>query len=139
MARMARSFHNAGWRVGSTLAVLAVVGALLAGCGGGPPADIGFSSEPAAQQLEVTATDKVTWAPNRLEAAAGDVTFVVRNPTSLQHNFVVEGNGVKAVSRNFKPNATVTLTLKDLKPGTYRYVCTVAGHEATMFGTLVVR
>ena len=139
MARMARSILSAGRRMGPALAGLAVLVALLAGCGGGPVADIGFSSEPAAQQLEVAATDKVTWAPNRLEASAGDVTFVVRNPTSLQHNFVVEGNGVKAVSRNFKPNATVTLTLKDLKPGTYRYICTIAGHEATMFGTLVVR
>jgi plastocyanin len=138
MARMARSMLSTRRRVGPVLAGLAVLVALLAGCGGGPAADIGFSSEPAAQQLEVAATDKVTWAPNLLEASAGDVTFVVHNPTSLQHNFEVEGNGVKAVSRNFKPNATVTLTVKDLKPGTYRYVCTVAGHEATMFGTLVV-
>ena len=139
MGRMARSIFSDGRRVGPALAGLAVLVALLAGCGGGPAADIGFSSEPATQQLEVAATDKVTWAPNRLEASAGDLTFVVRNPTSLQHNFVVEGNGVKAVSRTFKPNATVTLTLKDLKPGTYRYICTIAGHEATMFGTLVVR
>ena len=139
MERMMRSLRDAGWRVGLVLAGLPLLVALLAGCGGGPATDIGFSSEPAAQQVEVAATDKVTWAPNRLEATAGDVTFVVRNPTSLQHNFVVEGNGVKAVSRTFKPNATVTLTLKDLKPGTYRYVCTVAGHEATMFGTLMVR
>ena len=138
MMRMARSIRHAGRRVGPALAGLAVLVALLAACGGGPPADIGFSNEPAAQQLEIAATDKVTWAPNRLEASAGDVTFVVRNPTSLSHNFTVEGNGVKAVSRTFKPNATVTLTLKDLKPGTYRYVCTVAGHEATMYGTLVV-
>ncbi len=139
MERMMRSMRNAGWRVGLVLAGLPLLVILLAGCGGGPAADIGFSGEPTTQQLEVAATDKVTWAPNRLEASAGDLTFVVRNPTSLQHNFVVEGNGVKAVSRNFKPNATVTLTLKDLKAGTYRYVCTVAGHEATMFGTLVVR
>ncbi len=139
MGRLRRSILTAGRRVGPSLAGLAVLVALLAGCGGGPAADIGFSSEPAAQHLEVAATDKVTWAPNRLEATAGDVTFVVHNPTSLSHNFMVQGNGVKAVSRNFKPNATVTLTLKDLKPGTYRYVCTVAGHEATMFGTLVVR
>ena len=139
MGRMMQLVFAAGRRVGLALAGLAVLGVLLSGCGGGPAADIGFSSEPAAQHLEVAATDKVTWAPNRLEAAAGDVTFVVRNPTSLQHNFVVEGNGVKAVSRTFKPNATVSLTLKDLKPGTYRYVCTVAGHEATMFGTLMVR
>ncbi len=139
MKRMMRSILSAGRRVGPALAGLAALVVLLAGCGGGPAADIGFSSEPAAQQLEVAATDKVTWAPNRLEADAGDVTFVVRNPTSLPHNFVVEGHGVKAVSRTFKPNATVTLTLKDLKPGTYRYVCTVAGHQATMFGTLVVR
>ena len=139
MARMARSILSVGRRVGLALAGSAMLVALLAGCGGGPAVDIGFSNEPAAQQLEVAATDKVTWAPNRLEAAAGDVTFVVSNPTSLQHNFVVEGNGVKAVSRTFKPNATVTLTLKDLKPGTYRYVCTVAGHAPTMHGTLVVR
>ncbi len=137
MARMARSIFRVGRRVGLALAGPAMLVALLGGCGGGPAVDIGFSNEPAAQQLEVAATDKVTWAPNRLEAAAGDVTFVVSNPTSLQHNFVVEGNGVKAVSRTFKPNATVTLTLKDLKPGTYRYVC-IPHEGARMVGTVVV-
>ena len=113
---------------------------LLTGCAGPPDNAVGgFSGEPAAQQVELAATDKVTWAPDRLEATAGDVTFVVRNPTALEHNFVVQGNGVKATSHTFRPNATVTLTLKDLKPGTYRYICTVAGHSATMQGTLVVR
>ena len=100
---------------------------------------LGFSSEPAAQQVQVVATDKVTWEPKILQVEAGDVTFVVRNPTALAHNFVVEGNGLKARSHTFKPNATVALTLKDLKPGTYKYICTVAGHAATMYGTLVVR
>ena len=60
MGRMMQLVFAAGRRVGPALVGLAVLGALLGGCGGGPAADLGFSSEPAAHHLEVAAADTVT-------------------------------------------------------------------------------
>ena len=99
----------------------------------------GFSGEVAAQQVALAAGGGLTWQPAQLTADAGDLTFVVRNPTALDHNLHVIGNGVNAMSATLRPGTTTYLTLKDLKPGTYKYVCTLPGHEATMTGTLTVR
>lgn len=128
--------------VGRAFAGLALLGALalLAACGprAGAPASGGFSHEVTAQQLAISATGAVTWNPNHLTAQAGDVTFVVKNPTTLVHNFALQGNGVDARSGDLRPGTTTNLTLRGLQPGTYRYVCTIPGHAATMFGTLTV-
>ncbi|HET8626808.1 MAG TPA: plastocyanin/azurin family copper-binding protein [Thermomicrobiales bacterium] len=128
---------------GRALAWLALVGALalLAACGaqGGAPEGAGFSHEVTAQQFTVTATGSLTWDPNHLTSQAGEVTFVVKNPTTLVHNFVLQGNGVNATSGDLRPGTTTNLTLKGLKPGAYRYVCTIPGHASTMNGTLTVK
>lgn len=128
---------------GRALARLALLGmlALLAACGpqGGAPMSGGFSHEVSAQQLAVAATGSLTWSPNHLTAQAGDITFVVKNPTTLVHNFVLQGNGVNASSGDLRPGTTTNLTLKGLQPGAYRYVCTIPGHASTMFGTLTVK
>jgi uncharacterized cupredoxin-like copper-binding protein len=102
----------------------------------------GFSSEQAAQSVvvRVEPSGRLAWERTSYEAVAGDVTFVVENPTSLAHNFGIEGNGVKAQSKNFGGKSTNRYTLKGLQPGTYTIVCTVPGHrEAGMVATLVVR
>jgi len=116
---------------------------VLAACGSDAGTDrTEFSSEVVAQQVEVSAdpTGALKWTKPAYEAMAGDVTFVVRNPGAVQHNFVVEGNGVNAKSPVFKGNSTNNYTLKGLEPGEYQIVCTVAGHrEAGMVAKLTVR
>lgn len=101
-----------------------------------------FTSEPAAQQVQVAAdaTGLLKWDKPSYEAKAGDVTFVVANPSMLTHNFVVEGPGVRAQSATFAAKTTNSFTLKGLQPGEYLLVCTFAGHrEAGMVARLTVR
>ena len=130
------------------------LGLVLVACGSGADASGGttprssggakaaFSSEVVGQQVAVSTdpSGALKWTQAAYEAAAGDVTFVVTNPGPVQHNFVVEGDGLRAESPAFKANSTNNYTLKGLAPGEYRIVCTLPGHrEAGMVATLTVR
>lgn len=73
-----------------------------------------------------------------LKAKAGKVTIVMTNPSPLQHDVAIKGNGVKvkgkAVGKGGVSKVTATL-----KKGTYEFYCTLPGHEAAgMKGKLVV-
>lgn len=133
-------------RWGRCAPMLLLAAALLAGGGacmapGGTTA-YGFSDEIAATQVAVNADPRgaLRWDKQEYQTTAGDVTFVVRNTSQAAHNFGVQGNGVNAVSKNFKGGEAVRLTIKDLKPGEYLIVCTVPGHrESGMTAKLTVR
>jgi len=67
----------------------------------------------------------------------GDVTFIVHNDGTVEHNFAVPSLGARTA--NLKPGETETLTVKDLSTGDLQVVCEVVGHEAAgMKATLVV-
>jgi uncharacterized cupredoxin-like copper-binding protein len=127
--------------------LLALILALaLAACGSQTSADsgtrTGFSKDPAAQTVEVRVdmSGKLAWERTEYAATAGDVTFVVSSPPGLAHNFVIEGNGIKAQSKSFSGGTTNRFTLKELAPGTYKLACTLPGHrEGGMVASLVVR
>ena len=125
------------------LLVMALLSAAIVACGQPAAAGgTGFSDEPAAQTVTVHAHPRgdLAWAQAEYTAQAGDVTFVVVNSSTVKHNFVVEGPGVKAQSATFGGGTTNRYTLKGLQPGTYRLSCTVPGHrEAGMTATLTVR
>ena len=128
------------------LAVL-TLGITLTACGGAAAApqgagDRGFTGDVVAQQVEITAdpAGALRWDKAEYTAAAGDVTFVVRNPGPVAHQFGVEGNGVAAQSANFSGNTAKNYTLRGLQPGEYRIVCNFPGHkEAGMVARLIVR
>lgn len=108
----------------------------------GGPATSGFLSEVLPNQIAVNAEPRGTlrWEKQAYEGLAGDVTFVVGNPSTAAHNFVIEGNGIKAASKTIGAKKSVNLTLKGLPPGEYLIVCTLPGHrEAGMVATLVLR
>jgi uncharacterized cupredoxin-like copper-binding protein len=119
---------------------------MLAACGsrGGAQAagdTGGFSGEPAAQRVEVAAVPDGTlrWDRQEYRAQAGDVTFVVRNPSPVAHRFGVEGNGVNAHSPDLPSKKTGSYTLRGLKAGEYTIVCNYPGHrEAGMVAKLIV-
>ena len=128
------------------------LGLVLVACGSGADASGGttprsgakaaFSSEVVSQQVAVSTdpSGALKWTQAAYQATAGDVTFVVKNPGPVQHNFVVEGDGLRVESPAFKPNSTNNYTIKGLVPGEYRIVCTLPGHrEAGMVATLTVR
>lgn len=119
-----------------------VAGVPAPGAGNGGGVTKTFSTEVVAQQLTVAADPggALKWDKSSYEARAGDITFVVDNPSALPHNFAVEGGGVKAQSKDFGPRTTNTFTLKGLQPGEYLLICTYPGHrEAGMVSKLIVR
>ena len=131
-------------RIRTTLSIVALSLALAA-CGsttaGANGSKGGFTSEPVAQRVEVAAARDGTlkWDRTVYEGQAGDVTFVVRNPSPIQHRFGVEGNGLNAHSGDLAAGKTGNYTLRGLQPGEYQIVCDYPGHrEAGMVAKLVV-
>ena len=131
----------AGLLVLPALPALAACGAGAGAAGEDHQGMTGVSTEPAAQTVTVSAAADGTlaWDKEVYEARAGDVTFVVRNPSPIPHRFAIEGNGVKAESAECKAGTTNRYTLKGLNPGEYQIVCTYQGHrEARMVAKLIV-
>jgi plastocyanin len=137
-----------------------VAGALLlAGCGGSK----GTSSSTAAAPATTTAatTQSTAAAPTTpaaglsiaanpegqlkydktsLTAKAGSVAIDFTNTAPLPHNVTVESSSGSTVGATptFQ-GGSKALTL-NLKPGTYKFYCSVPGHrQAGMEGTLVVK
>ena len=74
-----------------------------------------------------------------LSAAPGKVTIVMKNPSALQHNVAIEGNGVDAAGQIVGQGGTSKATAT-LKAGTYTFYCAVDGHRAAgMQGTLTIK
>jgi FtsP/CotA-like multicopper oxidase with cupredoxin domain len=72
-----------------------------------------------------------------LEAAPGDVSLLVTNNGSQQHNLVVRETGAQTPMLNGGENAT--LGLGSLDVGTYELYCSVAGHaESGMVAPLAI-
>jgi plastocyanin len=72
---------------------------------------------------------------------AGRVTIAFTNTSPLSHNLTVEDPATKQVLGATETFQGTTKLLKlDLKPGTYKYFCSVPGHRmAGMEGTLTVK
>jgi plastocyanin len=75
-----------------------------------------------------------------LSAKAGKVTIDFANSSPLSHNVTVESSSGSVVgSTPTFQGGTKTVSL-NLKPGTYKFFCSVPGHrQAGMQGTLVVK
>ncbi|MEM9468403.1 MAG: multicopper oxidase domain-containing protein [Actinomycetota bacterium] len=72
-----------------------------------------------------------------LVAPAGDITLLVHNNGSMDHNLAVRELGL--ITPNFGSGGTVSLPLGELAPGEYTLFCEIAGHEAAgMVATLTV-
>jgi plastocyanin len=125
------------------LGVIAGFGVALVACGGDTdPGAGGFSTAVAAQQVTVVAdpSGALRWDKTSYEATAGDITFVVQNPSPVVHQFSIEGNGVSHKSPNIKSKATANYTVTNLPPGEYQIVCNYPGHKAAgMVAKLTVR
>jgi plastocyanin len=151
-------------RTRGTLAVsllaLALGAFALAGCGGGSSTTNSTASAPlstpattastatqstatapaGALSLEANSEGQLKFSTTSLTAKAGKVSIDFTNKSPLAHNMTIESSAHKILGATptFQ-GGTKTLTL-DLKPGTYKFFCSVPGHRmAGMEGTLTVK
>jgi plastocyanin len=76
---------------------------------------------------------------SKLHAKAGTITIAMSNPSVMPHNVAVKGKGIKTVKGKVVFKGGISKVTVTLKPGTYRFFCSVPGHEAAgMYGMLVV-
>ncbi|HEX5224276.1 MAG TPA: plastocyanin/azurin family copper-binding protein [Solirubrobacteraceae bacterium] len=91
--------------------------------------------------LEANSGGQLAYNTKSLSASAGNVTIDFTNNSPVEHDVTVESSGGQKVGAT--PTFTggsKTLTLSNLKPGTYKFFCSVPGHrQAGMEGTLVVK
>lgn len=140
--------HKPGIRA---LAAALTAAAALAGCGGGggkssstpaPTKTAAATSTPAASgsTLSLAADPSaLKFDKSALSASAGKVTIDMKNPSALQHNIAIDGNGVDAQGKIVGQGGTSTVSAT-LKPGTYTFYCAVDGHrQAGMEGKLTVK
>jgi plastocyanin len=80
----------------------------------------------------------LSYNTKQLSAKAGTVTITMTNMSPLEHNVTVEQGGKELGATPTFKGGKRSLTLK-LKPGTYKFYCSVPGHRAAgMEGTLKV-
>jgi len=115
----------------AALAALVLVGALFALSG------LASAGGEASRTLTVTARE-FAFQPETLEVSEGEVVRLrFRNAGDLAHSFQIEELGVRTPT--LQSGGERVLRLRPEEPGTYRFRCTVPGHEqAGMTGTLMV-
>jgi plastocyanin len=100
------------------------------------------SGASAAQTLSLEANHEgqLKYEQSTLTANAGKVSIDMTNMSPLMHNVTVESSShaILGATPTFNGGSkTVTL---ELKPGTYKFFCSVPGHRAAgMEGTLTVK
>ena len=95
---------------------------------GGGETTVQNPADPSALQFQKSA----------LRAPAGTITLVMENPSAIEHNIAVRGQGVDEQGEVVGQGEESTVTV-ELEPGEYEFYCSVPGHEeAGMKGTLSV-
>jgi uncharacterized cupredoxin-like copper-binding protein len=115
---------------------------LAAGCGGssGGGGSSAASAPAGAQVVEIDiAASGFAFTTSTAQAKAGPVELRSKNPQAVSHDISLKGNGVSVQGNLVSAGGISTVTVTNLKPGTYTYYCSVPGHEqAGMKGTLTV-
>lgn len=123
--------------VGLALTLTATVGA--AGITG---LAVAATAKPPAVRTVTASGTALKFSAAKLAAPAGPVRLVLRNRSSLSHNIALRGKRLPKAKLGtvVGPGGTSRVAFPNLRPGTYRYFCSVGGHEsAGMFGALTVR
>jgi plastocyanin len=115
-----------------------------AGGGGGAATSGGGGGGGGASSTVKLAADpsQIAFDTNSLTAKAGNLTIDFDNPNdALGHDVCVEAEGEKELGcSDVVTGQSTTLDLKNLKPGSYTFYCSVDGHkDAGMKGTLTVQ
>lgn len=122
-----------GWTTGPIRGLVIGVAALfLAGSLTSVAIAVGTDSATALPSDTVVEAERLVWNPDEISAQAGTGIWI-NNLDPVHHSFTVPDLDIDIEIPALKA-ARVDL---DVDSGTYRVICTVAGHEA-MTGTLVV-
>jgi plastocyanin len=117
--------------------VLVAIAALALGaCGSssGGGSSSGPSRTASGGKVTIDAMD-IKFDVKTIKTAAGPLTVTLDNKGAIEHTFKIEGTDMTLKADGGK-SATGTVTLK---PGTYKFECTVPGHATQgMKGTVVV-
>jgi plastocyanin len=107
--------------------------------GGGAEAEGGSAGSAKALDIEA-ASSGLAYASASASASAGKVTVDFTNPQPITHDVAIESSGGETVGQTELIAEGSDSTVVELKPGTYKFFCTVPGHrEAGMEGTLTVK
>jgi plastocyanin len=102
------------------------------------PASKGTSGPGGTVQLAADPTN-IAYDTTKLSSKPGKVTIDFKNPSALEHDVAVEGEGKEIAGSELIAEGKTSVTA-ELAPGTYTFYCTVPGHrEAGMEGTLTVK
>jgi uncharacterized cupredoxin-like copper-binding protein len=92
-------------------------------------------------KLEIPAdpNGQLAYITKKASAPAGKLEIDSKNAASIPHDIAIEGNGVNDKGKIVQ-NGGVSKISVSLKPGSYKFFCTVPGHrEGGMEGTLTVK
>jgi plastocyanin len=91
--------------------------------------------------LSADPSGALKYSTTKLNTNAGNVTVAFENKSSTPHDVTITGSGNKKLGATKQiTGSSANLNLKDVKPGTYTFFCSVPGHEqAGMKGTLTVK
>jgi plastocyanin len=95
----------------------------------------------SASTLKIEASSsELAYTTTSATAKAGNVTVDFTNPSAIGHDVAIESSGGETVGKTEIVTEGSGSASVNLKPGTYKFFCTVPGHrEAGMEGTLTVK
>jgi uncharacterized cupredoxin-like copper-binding protein len=107
--------------------IAAALAVLLVGCGA-----------PLRERTLTIVATEMSFAPSQVEAEVGEQVFVtLSNKGKLAHNLVIElPSGDRTVAANDGVDAVVAFPAQSA--GSFRFYCSVPGHEA-MTGVIEIR
>ncbi len=110
------------------------------GAGGGGETGGGAAAAGSVVKLATPTNGNLAYTSKHVTAKAGQVSIEFTNPQELEHDVAIENSSGEVVGQTeLVANGSATTTV-NLKPGTYKFFCTVPGHrEAGMEGTLTVK
>jgi mono/diheme cytochrome c family protein len=107
----------------------------LAAVGGNPYADKSTTAKAGKLVIPADPQSRLYFQFAKATAPPGPLTISMPNPSTIDHNIAIQGDGKGPVVGGGGDSTFKTT----LKPGTYEYLCQVPGHEVTMKGTLTVK
>jgi mono/diheme cytochrome c family protein len=108
----------------------------------GALADVGVqkggkaTAEKGVLEIDADESGALAFTASSATAPAGKLEIVMKNPSPIQHNIALEGDGEGDTVGNGGTSRFTTT----LKPGKYTFLCTVPGHaDGGMKGELTVK